>query len=973
MVGFKREYLTSDSEVERGQHYIISEDIDHIKQYWATYSAAAKIGDLGEDTLRELLGKVVRAEATVATAAVNAGVKLSPGVVKCRGAKGTPYYIPVEIMSRLDMGSGSHQTPAGEIIIPQKDRYRDVVGNKKIQNISFHMGAAGVMTNNMSAAGIMSNNIFANIMGNLPQVFPDGEMTVDDDEEDAEDLAGLQESDYASFGLLEYFFNVDDVKPGTRCQITDDFDRIKNQWIQCEQDTDDIQDLKKILDEEVIVKDLEWLNKEISNEMVLNIKHDSVDPWGVTIDFDTWKITRVHYKKQWQRVGARVGYDVLKVNGVSVRSDPKGFKDMLMVGPECTVVLGISDSGIGFRDSFLERNMALAEVEFMDMPGKVMKIPWRSLLNASEESDKLLDFDKENFDIRQWRRKCIEDVAEVTIGAKYKVTHNPDLLLEWWRKADLDPFVDPALFCKDKGVCREVDVLDQTLKLEWTELGDQLSEWFPVQVCTLLKRSRTPAKKNKPNKSSTTITDIAKATAEEANIRLRNIAMENMGAYMDANTGEWFIENVADLALGRTLKVTGRENRLRSVFLEAFKQEISDTKLRSILGRRCNVVSMGEGNNTAEVRIIDGDFDIWVPVRALQPITTMTEYNPDVQMDYPVNNPNMQRRDPARMATHDKAVVLKRRGDVKKEHGIYTYSVKANDEDQWGVKWDWDTWRVESVNENKQFYRLGIRAGWRLLHMNEFTLNKNYANHIQNCLLQGRECELQFNVDKLKVGDEVKMFSVKNEEYEGMTGILIEEVVDEHKWRMRVFAKNNAVKRIPVANVVKRYRETPEIATESHKRSSSRRARVEIEMEDLDDLVTMTGGMTGGAMVGPQPEEYYTGAQRLGGIEVDKHYRVTDNLEMLIEAFQNLFPNADRDQHKEDAEAVMMQVVRVLDLDAARDEATVVETNGQRHHLPLHCLEHIQKQSGSMGVSRYGGASLPKTPEKRKRDFIDNL
>lgn len=303
------------------------------------------------------------------------------------------------------------------------------------------------------------------------------------------------------------------------------------------------------------------------------------------------------------------------------------------------------------------------------------------------------------------------------------------------------------------------------------------------------------------------------------------------------------------------------------------------------------------------------------------------------------------------------------------------------------MEWDWDTWRVKSVNENKQFFRVGIRAGWRLLHMNEFILNKNYANHIRACLVQGKECELQFNVDLLKVGDEVKMFSVKNEEYEGMTGILIEEVVEEHKWRMRVYAKNNAVKRIPVANVVKRYRENPEIATESHKRSSSRRARVEMEMEDLDDMVTMAGGMTGGAMVGPQPEEFYStgGAQRLGGIVIDRHYRVTENVELLIEAYSNRFPNADRDQLKEDAENIAFSVVRVLEIDPARDEATVAESDGSRHFLPLNCLEHIQKKGASTGSRaqssnlgggmdvRYGGASLPKTPEKRKRDFLDNI
>jgi len=86
---------------------------------------------------------------------------------------------------------------------------------------------------------------------------------------------------------------------------------------------------------------------------------------------------------------------------------------------------------------------------------------------------------------------------------------------------------------------------------------------------------------------------------------------------------------------------------------------------------------------------------------------------------------------------------------------------------------------------------------------------------------------LKFHTDKLKVGDQVEIFHVRNREYEGMRGYLVEELVDEFKWRMFVTG-TNSIKRIPVANVVK-------INRQPRKRRRRRRRRYSDEEEENDD------------------------------------------------------------------------------------------------------------------------------------------
>jgi len=144
---------------------------------------------------------------------------------------------------------------------------------------------------------------------------------------------------------------------------------------------------------------------------------------------------------------------------------------------------------------------------------------------------------------------------------------------------------------------------------------------------------------------------------------------------------------------------------------------------------------------------------------------------------------------------------------VKKS--IQTYHLWASSDDDWGVRWDGTN--IEALNKHKQFYRVGIRPDWRLLQWDGYVIQERYKNrfiekitkaHISNCVKIGMRCELKFTTNKLKVGDHVKICNVRKKEYEGMSGFLVEDLVDEFKWRMHVTATNN-IKRIPYSNVVK--------------------------------------------------------------------------------------------------------------------------------------------------------------------------
>jgi len=141
--------------------------------------------------------------------------------------------------------------------------------------------------------------------------------------------------------------------------------------------------------------------------------------------------------------------------------------------------------------------------------------------------------------------------------------------------------------------------------------------------------------------------------------------------------------------------------------------------------------------------------------------------------------------------------------------GIYTYHPSANSDDDWGVKWDGVC--IEAVHKQKQFYRIGIRPGWRLLEINGDSLWqwKYSKESLEKVLQEGNSCTLKFNIDKLKVGDKVKMFNVKNRRYEGLSGYLVEDLVERHKWRMHVYA-TKSIKKLHYYNVVKLNRESVE-------------------------------------------------------------------------------------------------------------------------------------------------------------------
>ena len=61
------------------------------------------------------------------------------------------------------------------------------------------------------------------------------------------------------------------------------------------------------------------------------MEDDTEKPWGVTIDFESWRVVNVDYNRQFYKHGVHIGHDVLQVDGTSVRDDPEKCKEMLVV------------------------------------------------------------------------------------------------------------------------------------------------------------------------------------------------------------------------------------------------------------------------------------------------------------------------------------------------------------------------------------------------------------------------------------------------------------------------------------------------------------------------------------------------------------------------------------------------------------------------------------------------------------------
>jgi len=77
------------------------------------------------------------------------------------------------------------------------------------------------------------------------------------------------------------------------------------------------------------------------NLMDLNLKlaNNEEMPWGVGINFSTWKITEVSPNKQFYNLGVEVGTYIKYVNDEYVWNDPIRFKELLMAGDACLMTI----------------------------------------------------------------------------------------------------------------------------------------------------------------------------------------------------------------------------------------------------------------------------------------------------------------------------------------------------------------------------------------------------------------------------------------------------------------------------------------------------------------------------------------------------------------------------------------------------------------------------------------------------------
>jgi len=226
--------------------------------------------------------------------------------------------------------------------------------------------------------------------------------------------------------------------------------------------------------------------------------------------------------------------------------------------------------------------------------------------------------------------------------------------------------------------------------------------------------------------------------------------------------------------------------------------------------------------------------------------------------------------------------------------------------------------------------------------MNDTKLTADYADFIKQCLDKGLECSLQFNVDKLKKGDEVIMYGVKKSDYEGLSGVLIEEIVDKQMWRMQVHALGQ-VKRIPVGSVVKKDRSV----RFSQKKSAPSNRPATNKRRAVDDME-----------LDSQPT--YGGVKRFRGINIDQHMRVIGDVEELMRALDSTMAG-DGLLHRDDAEELALSVVRILEIDPVKEEVTVKLENGMWQRLPVSCVEHIKKVRTTDDMHTHsGGSRIPR-------------
>jgi len=83
------------------------------------------------------------------------------------------------------------------------------------------------------------------------------------------------------------------------------------------------------------------------------------EPWGVQVNFDTWLITRVDRDKQFNKLGIRVGYKILRVDGVPVTFRRKKYQAMLMNGVACqlTVLDTVKAFWCDFKPDFQDQHI----------------------------------------------------------------------------------------------------------------------------------------------------------------------------------------------------------------------------------------------------------------------------------------------------------------------------------------------------------------------------------------------------------------------------------------------------------------------------------------------------------------------------------------------------------------------------------------------------------------------------------------
>jgi len=175
------------------------------------------------------------------------------------------------------------------------------------------------------------------------------------------------------------------------------------------------------------------------NSEVVEVQAHMVEEWGVTIDFDLWKVATVVEGCQFEKLGVKVGWVLSQVNGIMACefNREKLRSDFMITGTACTMLF-ISDTEFGNKilrmaNEIFEKKDALIDA-YIDIAGSIDELYLvidQMIAEKFNDLPKDLNFAPEIKDFREsiarflkdeWDAKETSEANEAADETKKKMT-----------------------------------------------------------------------------------------------------------------------------------------------------------------------------------------------------------------------------------------------------------------------------------------------------------------------------------------------------------------------------------------------------------------------------------------------------------------------------------------------------------------------------------------------------------------------